>query len=247
MTGTLGLSAFLFAATAASGEPTVETQLEHFRHRNPNRDLMIGFGPTVGDKVFTILSPSPAHFAPEFGARFVFGSWRYNVLARGAVAPLVPVRGSIAESLGGELLEFQLAARLMAVQHRLVRFGPWIGLGFDQIRTKVELAQEDGGASGTKRIGHFGLELGLELAFPVMLPRADRPWSMDIFLSTGLRAQIPTRSRLRLEDESGEVDTRHLSKELRVLGPFSGAMASARVGLTVHYDLAALVQPRSGQ
>jgi hypothetical protein len=147
------------------------------------------------------------------------------------------------------MIDAVVGARLMPIQHRLVRFGLWFGFGFDQIRSHVELAEDDGGASGRKRAGHVGPALGTELAFPLVFPRADRPWSLDIFLSHELRLEIATRTKLRVENENGETEVTHLPKELTVLGPFSGGISQVRIGVEFRYDLvtAGRVQPRSGQ
>jgi hypothetical protein len=242
------LGLFSVLAWAPTGTD-VEVDATHFRVRDPNRDLMLGVAPTVGDKLFTMGSPNPAQWAPELGVRAVFGSWRYGLLVRGAVVPLVPLPRSIAETQRGLMLEGAIGARLMPVQHRLVRFGFWLGLAFDEIRSHVRLAEEDGGASGRKRAGHLGPALGIELAFPLVFPRAHRPWSVDIFLVNELRLEVATRSSLRIEDEDGETRVDHLAPELRVIGPFSGVMGSMRVGVEFRYDLvtAGRFQPAAGQ
>lgn len=246
MSAALGLCCLL---AFAPGERDVELDASHFRVRDPSRDLMFGIAPTVGDKVWTMGSPNPAHWAPELGFRFVFGSWRYNLLVRGAVAPLVPLPKSIAQSHRGTMLEGVVGARLMPIQHRLFRFGLWFGFGFDEIRSRVELTEADGGGRGRKRAGHVGPALGTELAFPLVFPRADRPWSLDIFLAHELRLEIATRTKLRIENDNGETEVQHLPRELQVLGPFSGAISSVRVGVEFRYDLvtAGRVQPRAGQ
>lgn len=241
----LGFSSFL---ALAPGSADVQMQASQFRVRDPNRDLMLGVAPTVGDKLFTMGSPNPAQWAPELGFRFVFGSWRYNLLVRGAVVPLVPLRKSIAQTQRGAMLEGAIGARIMPVQHRLVRFGLWLGLAFDEIRARVELSEEDGGARGRKRVGHVGPALGTEFAFPVVFPRAHRPWSVDVFLAHELRVEVATRSTLRLEDETGSTRVDHRAPELTVIGPFSGVMGSLRIGVEFRYDLvtAGRVRPRAG-
>lgn len=218
------------------GVETIELDSPQFRVRNPMRDMMLGVGPTLGGKLYTIGSPNPAQWAPEIGARLVFGSWRLNMVARAAIAPLVPLPESIAERQRGYLLEGALALRVMPVLHRAVRFGVRAGVAFDRISGRVTLEEEAGGAMGHKRVHHISPEIGLELAFPLVFPRADRAWSLDLFLTHGLRLARATRSTLTVEDEAGETTSTHLPRELKVIGPFGGAMLSGRVGLSFRYD-----------
>lgn len=228
-----------------AGVETIELATPQFRVRDPMRDMMLGVGPTLGGKLFTIGSPNPAQWAPEIGARFVFGSWRLNMVARGAVAPLIPLPESIATSQSGYLLEGALALRVMPVLHRLVRFGVRAGVVFDRISSRVTLEDDAGGASGHKRVNHISPKIGLELAFPLVFARASRPWSLDLFLTHDLRLARATRSTLTVEDEAGESTTTHLPRELEVIGPFGGAMVSGRVGLSFHYDFVTARQSQS--
>jgi hypothetical protein len=244
----LGLCCSLQTPSVADAPtPSLETSSSHFRVRDPDRDRMLGVGPTLGGKLYTIGSPNPAQWAPELGARFVFGSWRYSLLVRGAVAPIVPLRKSIANTQRGAMVEGVVALRIMPVQHRLVRFGGWVGIAFDEIRVRVELDEQAGGANGRKRAGHISPELGFELAFPLVFPRADRPWSLDILLAHEVRLALATRSTLRFEDETGEHVQHHRAAELTVVGPFSGLIIGGRVGLAFQYDFVTARSSRAGQ
>jgi hypothetical protein len=236
--------ALALALALEPSEPIVEPIA--FRHVDPDRGARAEVAPTLGDKLFTIGSQNAAQWAPELGLRGTFGSARWSGLVSGAVSPLIPVRRSIAAAQGGAALELVLAARVMPVQRRLVRFGGWVGLALDGISARVELEPADGGAQGRKWAGHVGPELGLELAFPLVFPRADRRWSLDLFLAHGIRFSFPTRTILRIEDSAGTIRTEHLARELGVVGPFSGASLGGRIGVAVAFDLADRI-PGRGQ
>jgi hypothetical protein len=231
----LGLA--LWLASPRPAGPGVSVEPTAFRVRDPDRDLVWGVGPSLGTKLFTIGSPNPAQWAPELGLRATLGSLRYSLFLAGAAGPILPLRGSIAQTQRGSFLEGLVAVRLMPVQHRLFRLGGWVGIAFDEIRVLVRLAESAGGASGEKRVGHVSPEIGMEMAWPVVLPRASRRWHLDLYLGHALRLSLATRSTLRVEDEQGTTSTEHLAPELRVMGPFSGAMISGRAGLTFHHEL----------
>jgi hypothetical protein len=237
------LLAFAFAlavpGVADATEPDIVRITDtEFRVRDERRDLVLGTGWTIGNQVYTVGSPNPTSYAPTLTGRFVVGSRRVAGLTTLAVAPLVPLARTVAPAQGGAMVEVGLALRAMPVNRRRGRFSLVFGAVVDQVRARSRVDLGDETVRVAKDVIHAGARVGNELAIVVVAP-SRRGFGLDFVVASDIVFAFAVRSRLRFEDELGEVDQVHGPAELRVLGPLAGARVGVHLGIEMSWELGA--------